>query len=682
MQVAELRLWLQLLIDTVIDVNELRVQPVLPNLSFKVRVGDSLVQRIGNVDMAHLRRGRLSTPLKGRITSLKAAKSRYFYSQADAAFSSPAKLQHEELSIFRAILDEELARLDARLQELRQSLAPQATLDGMATAAVAPDKRQLEAQQAELEAHRTQVAAARDSLRQAKDVPFVWDIAFVEVFSGERQGFDLLLGNPPYVRHESIRNPLLALDEGLDQAADKAAVAAYKTALADAAYARWPKTFGYGRGKQTLKLDGRSDLYIYFYLVALSLLNPQGAFCFVTSNAWLDVSYGAALQRFLLTRGLVRLVLDNQVRRSFKDADVNTVIALLGPAVDDRRDRAASLDHLARFVMFTVPYEQGLSAVLWQEVCEARARRAMPEYRVHPLTQRDALAAGSDQANVYAGDKWGGKYLRAPDIYWEILRRAGDRLVRLGDVADVRRGITTGANEFFFLRPEDAVRWGIEDRFLMPAVRNTRDLTACWLDDPEKMPLLLFLCGLSRSELAGTGALGYIEFGESSGYHDRSTCRARRPWWALRDVRPAHINCNYQIDRVMRFYGSFRPFPVSDNFQEIHYTGSSLAAFAALNSSLTQLAVNTMGRVNFGGGLLKIQTYEVANLVVPDPRTLRGVETADWTGELLNYGDKARETLDQIIADSLGLESALMRLARDEAEGLAEARAARSTSTG
>ena len=58
-------------------VNELRVQPVLPNLSFKVRVGDSLVQRIGNVE-AHLRRGRLSTPLKGRITSLKAAKSRYF----------------------------------------------------------------------------------------------------------------------------------------------------------------------------------------------------------------------------------------------------------------------------------------------------------------------------------------------------------------------------------------------------------------------------------------------------------------------------------------------------------------------------------------------------------------------------------------------------------------------------
>jgi len=681
-QVAELRLWLQLLIDTEIDVNELRVQPVLPNLSFKVRVGDSLVQRIGNVDMAHLGQGRLSAPLKGRITRLKAAKSRYFYNQADAALSSPAKLQHEELNVFRAILDEELARLDARLQELRQGLTPQATLDGMAPAAAAPDKRQLEAQQAELKEHRAQVAGARDSLRQAKDVPFVWDIAFVEVFSGERQGFDLLLGNPPYVRQESIRNPLLARDEGLDEAADKAAVAAYKAALADAAYARWPKTFGYGRGKQTLKLDGRSDLYIYFYLVGLSLLNPQGAFCFVTSNAWLDVGYGAALQRFLLTRGLVRLVLDNQVRRTFKEADVNTVIALLGPAVDDRRDRAASLDHLARFVMFTVSYEQGLSAVLWQEVCEARARRAMPEYRVHPLTQRDALAAGSDQANVYAGDKWGGKYLRAPDIYWEILRRAGDRLVRLGDVADVRRGITTGANEFFFLRPEDAVKWGIEDRFLMPAVKNTRDLTSCWLDDPEKMPLLLFLCGLSRSELAGTGALDYIEFGESVGYHNRSTCKGRHPWWTLRDVRPAHINCNYQIDRVMRFYGSFRPFPVSDNFQEIHYKGSPLAAFAAFNSSFTQLAVNTMGRVNFGGGLLKIQTYEVANLVVPDPRTLRGVETADWTGELLNYGDKARETLDQIIADSLGLESALMRLARDEAAGLAEARAARSTSTG
>ena len=43
-------------------------------------------------------------------------------------------------------------------------------------------------------------------------------------------------------------------------------------------------------------------------------------------------------------------------------------------------------------------------------------------------------------AAKYTGDKWGGKYLRAPDIYWTILKKGRDKLVRLGDVAEVRDG--------------------------------------------------------------------------------------------------------------------------------------------------------------------------------------------------------------------------------------------------
>jgi multidrug efflux pump subunit AcrB len=53
----------------------------------------------------------------------------------------------------------------------------------------------------------------------------------------------------------------------------------------------------------------------------------------------------------------------------------------------------------------------------------------------------------------YEGNKWGGKYLRAPDIFFTILEKGKGKLVRLGDIADVRRGFTTGCNEFFYLTP-------------------------------------------------------------------------------------------------------------------------------------------------------------------------------------------------------------------------------------
>ena len=55
----------------------------------------------------------------------------------------------------------------------------------------------------------------------------------------------------------------------------------------------------------------------------------------------------------------------------------------------------------------------------------------------------------------YTGDKWGARYLRAPDIYHHIISRYASQLVRLGDLAKVRSGITTGANDFFYLTEED-----------------------------------------------------------------------------------------------------------------------------------------------------------------------------------------------------------------------------------
>src|SRR5690606_37428148 len=70
--VAELRLWLQLVIETDLAPAELKFRPLLPNLSFMLRVGDSLVQEVGGVNLG-LRHGRtqLAPALKGRITHLK-----------------------------------------------------------------------------------------------------------------------------------------------------------------------------------------------------------------------------------------------------------------------------------------------------------------------------------------------------------------------------------------------------------------------------------------------------------------------------------------------------------------------------------------------------------------------------------------------------------------------------------
>ena len=337
---------------------------------------------------------------------------------------------------------------------------------------------------------------------------------------------------------------------------------------------------------------------------------------------------------------------------------MNTVICLFSSPSEKRQ---SELDEIARFVMFKTPFEGVLDPVIFEEVEEADERKSTEEHRIFPVSQRVLLEAGgdyqtTDTSSKYTGDKWGGKYLRAPDIYWTILEKGRDKLVRLGDIAEVRFGIKTGANDFFFLNREDLSAWNIEDEFLAPAMKNVREADRIVVNS-SFFPLHLFLCHRSREELMGTGALEYIKWGESQGFHLRSSCRGRSRWWSLGKPRSAHINCNYQIGYTQHFFVSCEPFFVSNNFQCVHYSESPFSLAASLNSSWTQLWVSVMGRTNFGGGLLKTETYETANIVIPNPARIDEQHASQVlnAAAMLELNDEHRKPLDDLVFDTLNL---------------------------
>ena len=72
--------------------------------------------------------------------------------------------------------------------------------------------------------------------------------------------------------------------------------------------------------------------------------------------------------------------------------------------------------------------------------------------------QERQVALADGQAEIaqhegvqYKGGKWG-QYVRAPDVWFDILETAGDRLVPLHDLAEIRRGFTSGADKFYCVR--------------------------------------------------------------------------------------------------------------------------------------------------------------------------------------------------------------------------------------
>jgi Eco57I restriction-modification methylase/TaqI-like C-terminal specificity domain/Putative RNA methylase family UPF0020 len=114
---------------------------------------------------------------------------------------------------------------------------------------------------------------------------FDWQTAFPEVF--DQGGFDVVIGNPPYVRGDWIT--------------------AYKPYLK-----RHYQTF-----------DGSADLYVYFYELGLRLLKPGAPLSFVVTNKWMKAAYAERLRRFFAEQCWVEsLVNFGHAKQIFEDADV------------------------------------------------------------------------------------------------------------------------------------------------------------------------------------------------------------------------------------------------------------------------------------------------------------------------------------------------------------------------
>lgn len=120
----------------------------------------------------------------------------------------------------------------------------------------------------------------------------------------------------------------------------------------------------------------------------------------------------------------------------------------------------------------------------------------------------------------------------------------------------------------------------------------------------------------------------------------------------------------------------------SDTFQELPPSSSVLAVCAALNSTVFQLMVNMAGRTNFGGGLLKIQTYEVADLlcVSPDAFTYDDTTLLQSSAWVVLSPSPARSTLDTMLFDALGLTQAERDAVDEEGVRLVEQRVSRANS--
>ena len=129
-------------------------------------------------------------------------------------------------------------------------------------------------------------AAARE---WGQDGTFDFHVAFGEVF--KEGGFDIAIGNPPYVRQEAIKDQKPALKKA------------------------FPDVY-----------NGTADLYTYFYAAAVDVLKPGGVIAYITPNKWFKANYGKTLRRHLANRMAIHDIIDFGELPVFKTATTYPMI--------------------------------------------------------------------------------------------------------------------------------------------------------------------------------------------------------------------------------------------------------------------------------------------------------------------------------------------------------------------
>jgi len=686
--VGELRLWLSLVIDT--DEKELLKmgqniyqQPLLPNLTFKIHQGDSLVEEIAGIPLSL--RGKfkyIPKSTKQKLTEIIDRKREYFRSTRPDRKKEIENLENE---LFRDIVGNEIKRIDGEIKKLEVQIYEEPEQLTFITPTVEQQslfKKEMQKLRAKIrglswEREKLREALEDFSKKETKDY-FLWEIDFAEIFA-EKGGFDIVIGNPPYVRQEMIAFPLEREEDYENPEEWRTRKRLYKEKLANSVKMHWGNI---------VKINRKSDLYVYFYYHGLALLRPSGIFCFINSNSWLDVGYGASLQEFLLKNMEPLYIVDNQVKRSFKESDVNTIVVAI------KRPEEME-DTTVRFVNYKKPFEEVLTSDNLIEIEKSSNVTSTDDFRVFPITKKELLKDGIELPKEktllrrpedlpYIGSKWGGKYLRAPDILFRVLELCKEKLVKLKDIADIRRGITPGIREFFYVDNAKISEWKIEKEFIVPIITSTHEIDSLVVDS-KLLRSKLFLCRKTKRELRASkryGALAYIESGESQKtkkgarqtkegvlFPQTSTVQGRTLWYGVPDQKPG----DFLIPRLVReryFVAQNNPqIRIGDMFFHgcFNNRGRVTLGCAVLNSTLTFFFLEFFGRINIGGRL-----YFDGNIVKPLLLPCIDEISSEKEDEIINAFSKLasrqilhiteelkmgdRRKLDKLVLSSMGIE--------------------------
>ena len=135
---------------------------------------------------------------------------------------------------------------------------------------------------------------------------------------GVQVGFDIVIGNPPYIQLQANKGELGKLYEG--------------------------------KGFITFVRTG--DIYSLFYEQGWRMLKPDGNLCYITSNKWMRAGYGEKTREFFATKTNPELLIDFAGTKVFDNVTVDTNILLFSKSQNQGKTRCCIVDGISNMSDF------------------------------------------------------------------------------------------------------------------------------------------------------------------------------------------------------------------------------------------------------------------------------------------------------------------------------------------
>ncbi len=450
---------------------------------------------------------------------------------------------------------------------------------------------------------------------------------------------EAIVGNPPYVRRtyiqnvDAIRNTVLKRNLSIEE----------------------------------LNVTRMTDLYIYFLLQALPMLKPGGRLAVITSDPWLNVSYGEAFKMYLQKHFKIETLISLD-KRVFNDAQVKPVLILA------TKKENVDFNWHVHFI---------------------RIKNGLPINRLHEslsnpnIKNTDITYSKVKSSDLKTFTPWS-IHFKAPEVYEEL--EAHPLMTQMANVAKTRIGLQTLGKDFFVLPTDRAKANQIESDFLEPLAQSIRYVSKPTIDKDTKPTHYLFYCAESKEKLHGTNALEYILQGEAAevevrgknttmvGYNNKERIKrsGRKFWYDLKSSLERRGSASILIPRLV--YRTFRvvwnraAFVPGELF--IEFLPQSEIAFevylAILNSSISEIMLRTHAQI-YGGGTFNINPGQIKKVPILNVALLTTRQKEELKQAYLVYivnPTYDRKNIDNIIYEILGLSYSKQKIMKEVLEDL------------